>query len=107
MNKILAVLALAGVALSVPAHAEKICLDTRKMVSSESKDGRTMVFKMRDGRTYVNHLQGYCSDLRYTGFVWQLPSSDTSVCEFQNTFQVINSGQSCTLGKFDPVTTGN
>jgi hypothetical protein len=104
MKKIMAVLALAGVAVSMPAYAAKVCLDTRKMVSSDSKDGRTMVFKMRDGSTYVNHLQGYCPDLKYTGFVWLMHSGDTNVCEMENTFQVIQSGQSCTLGKFDPPT---
>ena len=102
MKKILIALAMAGVAVSIPAQARNLCLDTRKMVSSDSKDGKTMVFKMRDGSTYVNHLQGYCSDLRYTGFVWRLQSGDTTVCEFENTFQVIDSGQTCTLGKFDP-----
>ena len=104
MNKILAILALAGVTVSVPAYAQKICLDTRKMVSSDSKDGRTMLFKMRDGSTYVNHLQGYCPDLKFMGFVWQLHSGDTNVCEFENTFSVLQSGQSCTLGKFEPTT---
>ena len=41
-----------------PAYAENMCIDTRDIVSSKSKDGKTMVFKMRDGRTLVNHLQG-------------------------------------------------
>src|SRR6187399_1008113 len=104
MRKILAVLALAGTVVCVPAYAERICLDTRKMVSSDSKDGRTMVFKMRDGSTYVNHLQGFCPDLKYTGFAWQMHAGDTNVCEFENTFSVLQSGQSCTLGKFDPPT---
>lgn len=104
MKKILAILALAGVTVSVPAHAEKICLDTRKMVTSDSKDGRTMLFRMRDGSTYVNHLQGYCPDLKFTGFVWRLQAGDTKVCEFENTFSVLQSGQSCTLGKFEPTT---
>ena len=103
MKKILTVLTLTGTlagALAVPAHANT-CLDIRKMVSSTSKDGKVMVFKMRDGTTWVNHLKGYCSDLKYTGFVWQLPSGDTNVCENQNTFNVLQSGQTCTLGKFD------
>ena len=107
MRKFLAVLALAGVAFSLPAHAQKVCLDTLKMVSSDSKDGRTMVFKMRDGRTFVNHLQGYCPDLRYTGFSWHLQAGDTNVCENENSFQVLQSFQSCTLGKFDPPTSAN
>jgi hypothetical protein len=104
MKYILVLLALAGVVVSAPAYAAKTCLDTRKMVSSESKDGRTMVFKMRDGSTYVNHLQGFCPDLKFTGFAWQLHAGDTNVCENENTFQVLQSGQSCTLGKFDAPT---
>jgi hypothetical protein len=104
MNKILATLALAGVMVSVPAFAQKICLDTRKMVRSDSKDGRTMLFKMRDGSTYVNHLQGFCPDLKFAGFIWQLHGGDTKVCEFENTFHVLQSGQICTLGKFEPTT---
>ena len=104
MKKIVAALALMGVVVSIPAYAEKICLDTRKMVSSDSKDGRTMVFKMRDGNTYVNHLQGYCPDLKFTGFAWQLHGGDTNVCENENTFSVLQSGQICSLGKFDPPT---
>jgi hypothetical protein len=102
MKTILALSALAGVAVSMPAHADKICLDTRKMVSSESKDGRTMVFKMRDGTTLVNHLRGYCPDLKFTGFAWTLQAGDTRVCENENSFQVLQSFQTCTLGKFDP-----
>ena len=104
MKKIVAALALASVMVSVPAYAAKVCLDVRKMVSSTSKDGRIMVFKMRDGSTYVNHLQGFCPDLKYMGFVWQMPSGDTNVCENENTFRVLDSGQNCTLGKFDPPT---
>ena len=104
MKKIVAALTLASALFSVPAYAEKICLDTRKMVSSNSKDGRIMVFKMRDGSTYVNHLQGFCPDLKYMGFAWVMPAGDTNVCENENTFRVLESGQNCTLGKFDPPT---
>ena len=104
MKKILPALTLAGVltglAIAAPAYANT-CLDTRKMVSSSSKDGRIMVFKMRDGATWVNHLQGFCPDLKFTGFTWQLHAGDTNVCENENTFSVLQSGQSCTLGKFD------
>src|SRR4051794_12001910 len=101
MRKTLAMLALAGLTVSVPAHADKVCLDIRKMVSSESKDGRTMVFKMRDGTTLVNHLRGYCPDLKFAGFSWRLQAGDTRVCEDENSFQVLESFQTCTLGKFD------
>jgi hypothetical protein len=106
MKKILTVLTLTGTlagilaGLAAPAYAN-ICLDTRKMVSSASKDGRIMVFKMRDGTTWVNHLRGYCPDLKFTGFAWRLQAGDTNVCENENTFSVLQSAESCTLGKFD------
>ena len=35
------------------------------------QDGKTMVFKMKDGRTLVNHLHGICPDLKFNGFAWQ------------------------------------
>ena len=41
-------LALAGVVIAGPAFAAKTCIDTRKIVSSKSDDGKTMVFKMKN-----------------------------------------------------------
>jgi hypothetical protein len=102
MKKLVAVLAFAGVTFAIPALARNMCIDSRDIVSSNSKDGRTMVFKMRDGRTLVNHLRGVCSDLKFNGFVWRLQSGDTQVCENTQSLQVIQSGQICVLGKFDP-----
>ena len=106
MKKLLSVLTLTGIltgtlaGLAAPAHAN-ICLDIRQMVSSTSKDGRTMVFKMKDGTTWVNHLQGFCPDLKFMGFAWRLESGDTQVCERQQSFQVLQSPEFCVLGNFD------
>src|SRR5438067_1008254 len=98
-----AALGLTGLVLAAaPASAANQCINIRDIDSSESKDGRIMVFKMKDGTVLVNHLQGFCPDLKYTGFAWQMPSSDTNACERQSTFRVLESGQTCTLGKFDP-----
>jgi hypothetical protein len=106
MKKLLTTLTLIGTltgtlaGLAAPATAN-ICLDIRQMVSSSSKDGKTMVFKMKDGTTWVNHLQGYCPDLKFMGFAWRLQSGDTEVCERQQSFQVLQSPEVCVLGKFD------
>jgi hypothetical protein len=105
MRKILTVLVLAGVAASAPAYAANMCIDVRDIVSNQSKDGKTMVFKMKDGRTLVNHLQGVCPDLKFYGVVWQLHSGDTKVCEREQSFGVVNSPEICVLGKFDEPTT--
>ena len=104
MKRLLTALVLAGMAAAAPAWAQNVCIDSRDIVSSNSKDGKTMVFKMRDGRTFVNHLQGACPDLKFNGYIWVLRSGDTKVCERQQTLQVIQSGQVCALGKFDPPT---
>jgi hypothetical protein len=108
MKKIAAALALAGIlaGLAAPAYANT-CLDIREMVSSASKDGKIMVFKMRDGTTWVNHLQDSCPDLKFMGFAWQLHSGDTKVCENEQSFQVLQSMEVCVLGKFDPPTMEN
>lgn len=105
MKYLVPALGMAALVLAaVPASAANRCIEIRDIKSSESKDGRTMVFKMKDGTTLVNHLQGYCPDLKFTGFAWQMPSSDTHACERQSTFRVLQSGQICTLGAFDPPT---
>ncbi len=101
MKKQVAALVLAGVAFAAPAHAAKMCINSREIVSSDSKDGRTLVLKMRDGRTLVNHLQGVCSDLKFNGYVWVLRGGDTQVCENEQSLRVLQSGQVCVLGKFD------
>jgi hypothetical protein len=97
-----AALGLTGLMLAAPASAANKCIDTRDIVSSQSKDGRTMVFKMKDGTVLVNHLQGYCPDLKFTGFAWKLHGGDNQACERESTFQVLQSMESCTLGAFDP-----
>jgi hypothetical protein len=90
------------VVASSPALADKICIDTRDIKSSKSTDGRTIVFKMEDGTTLVNHLQGYCPDLKFFGYTWILRSGDMYVCENSQPLRVNQSMQICTLGKFDP-----
>ena len=100
MKTIIAAIALAAVT-AVPASANT-CVRQREIVSTHSDDGKNLIFRMHDGRVLVNHLQGICTDLRYEGFVWNVPGTE-DICENQQTFQVIQSGQSCTLGKFEVV----
>jgi hypothetical protein len=101
MKMITAILFLT-VAVATPATA-KICVQSRDILSTDSKDGKLMTFKMRDGSVLVNHLHGICSDLRFEGFVWVLRGGTDDICENQQTLKVIRSGQTCLLGKFDVV----
>jgi hypothetical protein len=100
MKTIIATFALAAATI-MPASANT-CILQRDIISTHSDDGKRLYFHMRDGRTLVNHLQGICTDLRYEGFVWKVPGTE-DICEYQQSFTVIRSGQSCTLGKFEVV----
>ena len=99
--KMISAILFATVAVATPATA-KMCVQSRDILSTDSKDGKLMTFKMRDGSVLVNHLKGVCSDLRFEGFVWELRGND-DICENQQTLKVIRSGQTCLLGKFDVV----
>jgi hypothetical protein len=100
MKMIIAILALTAAAVS-PATA-KMCVQSRDILSTNSKDGKLMTFKMRDGSVLVNHLQGVCSDLKFEGFTWVLRGNN-DICENEQSLKVIRSGQTCLLGKFDVV----
>jgi hypothetical protein len=100
MKTIIATIALAATTV-MPASAN-ICVMQRDIESTHSEDGRNLFFRMHDGRILVNRLQGVCTDLRYEGFVWKVPGTE-EICEYQQSFNVIRSGQSCTLGKFEVV----
>src|SRR5271170_1152069 len=97
---VLAGLVLAGALAASPASA-RVCLNTRDIVGSTSKDGKILDFTMRDGTLYRNHLQGVCSDLRFEGFEWVIHGPE-EVCENMQSLRVLRSGQVCVLGKFDP-----
>jgi hypothetical protein len=101
MKMIIAATALA-IAAASPASAANMCVQQRDILGTHTDDGKLLTFKMRDGRVLVNHLQGICSDLRFEGFAWNVPGTQ-DICENQQTLKVINSGQTCTLGKFDVI----
>ena len=100
MKILMASLALSAALVASPALARGVCVQNRDIISTHSEDGKLLTVKLRDGRTLVNHLQGRCTDLRYEGLAWNVPGTG-EICEYEQSFKVINSGQSCTLGKFD------
>jgi hypothetical protein len=93
-----ALLLAAGV---LPVQAATICISTRDIVDSQPQDdGKAILFKMRDGSTWRNDLQGACPDLKFDGFAWTIRDPDEQVCEHQQSLRVLRSGQICVLGKF-------
>jgi hypothetical protein len=100
MKTIIIAMALVA-AMAVPASAN-MCIRQRDILGTNSKDGKNLTFRMRDGRVLVNHLQGNCSDLRFEGFAWSVPGTE-DICENQQSLHVLRSGQTCVLGKFEVV----
>ena len=105
MKKFLTGLCLAAAAaaltLALATPAQALCVSERDIVNTTpSNDGKLLTLKMRDGRLLVNHLQGICSDLKFNGFVWVLHGTN-DVCENMNSIRVLQSGQTCLLGRFE------
>lgn len=99
-----AALGLTLTAVAMPALAAPICISTRDITGQtiEGK-GKAIVFHMRNGTYMRNTLKGVCPDLVFDGFVWTVRNPDQTVCENMQTLRVLNSGEICTLGKFDQV----
>jgi hypothetical protein len=86
-----------------PAMAASVCLRVRDIRNSDAaKDGGSITFKMADGKTYRNDLEGKCQDLWFNGFTWTLHSDQ--VCDGELGIKVLRSGEVCKLGKFTEVT---
>jgi len=90
-----------GLLAATVLPAQALCVSERDIVSTTpSNDGKQLTFKMRDGRVLVNRLQGVCRDLRFNGFVWVLRGNN-DICENMQSLRVLQSGQTCMLGKFE------
>jgi hypothetical protein len=100
-----AALATMAAIASPAAAAGKICISTRNIVSSTpQQNGAVILFKMRDGATWRNDLNGRCPDLKFNGFAWTLRNPGETVCENEQSLRVLRSGEVCTLGKFTQIT---
>jgi hypothetical protein len=92
-------------AAAQPAPAAPRCIDVKDIASTDSKDGKTMTFRLKNGMTTVNTLRTQCDSLRFGGFVWDT-SPIGEVCANAQTFRTLTTGEICRLGEFSaPVKT--
>ncbi len=68
------------------------------------KDGRSILYTMRDGSVWRNDLRGVCKDARWNGFGYSTANPQSSICENEQTLVVFRSGETCGLGNFTQVT---
>jgi hypothetical protein len=95
--------AYALLALTAGAQAAT-CLNTSQITGTDSKDGKTLTLRMRDGKVWQGELKGSCSEIRFTGFAWDVQGG--RICENMQTLRTSQGGV-CVLGKLTQTAAGN
>lgn len=90
----------AGLLLALAGPASATCLRLQDMKDAQAPDGKTLIVTMNNGKVWHNRLVGSCSELKWQGFAWTTHSDD--VCDREQSLRVLNSGQICQLGVFEP-----
>jgi hypothetical protein len=79
------------------------CVSPRDIDTTTPISDREIVFKMRNGKTWLNTLPTNCPGLKFEGgFSWEI-HGDT-ICANSQIFRVLRRGSVCTLGAFTPYT---
>ncbi|RYD48457.1 MAG: hypothetical protein EOP60_15670 [Sphingomonadales bacterium] len=93
---------------ATPAGAPVSCVTLTQIQSTQVRDGATIDFKMRGGKTYRNNLDGgACPQLAFEKrFTYKV--SGNQLCSVDTitvlTEPGLSRGASCGLGQFQPVT---
>ena len=81
------------------AGGDTSCLPTFQIKQTvASQDERSITFKMKDGKTYVNTLPAQCRGLNLHGFIYTSRTTN-EVCAGQG-IQLVQTGTVCSLGTF-------
>jgi hypothetical protein len=76
------------------------CLRIYDITQTKALDPQTILFRMRDGRVWLNSLHGSCPGLKYDGFEYATTASD--ICANMQSIHVLETRQTCLLGEFSP-----
>jgi hypothetical protein len=87
-----------GTASIAPAAAAPVCLNSYYIDRTTVVDGKTILFRMKNGAVWRNTLRTTCSGLRFNGFVYTLQTAE--ICGDLQSIQVLHTGEVCLLGKF-------
>src|SRR5438477_247468 len=98
-----ALLLAAPVSVAVPAAAPRsanVCLYVRDVQRTETRDDRTILFHMRDGKVWRNTLKTVCPMLKISPFTQVLQTDQ--ICANHQIIHLALTGNSCVLGDFTP-----
>jgi hypothetical protein len=80
-----------------------MCVSPRDIASTTPLSDREILFKMRNGKMWLNTLPQNCPGLKFEGgFIWEIHGD--SICAKLQTFRVLRRGTVCMLGEFSPYT---
>jgi hypothetical protein len=94
-----------GIAQAPASSPGTVCLNLREIQRTEVQDDRTILFHMRNGAIWQNRLRQICPMLKTSPWTQVLHGAD-QVCSNQQFIHVIQTGDTCSLGAFTPVSTG-
>ncbi|HEY1630387.1 MAG TPA: hypothetical protein VGF56_03690 [Rhizomicrobium sp.] len=80
---------------------DKTCLQTRDIDHTHAVDATNVLFYMRNGQVWQNHLAGPCPGLKFHGFSYTAHDTD-EVCSNEQGIRVLVTNQVCQLGAFSP-----
>lgn len=95
-----------GAAFAQPAGVgtttggKHICLWTYNIDHTHVVNPRTVLFYMKDGHVWANHLRSPCPGLSFHGFSYVTRSDQ--ICGPEIGIRVIRTGEVCALGEFYP-----
>ena len=92
-------LAAPAIAEAADAPAASLCIRERDIRDSKTPDDRTLVFRLNNGKTYVNTLISNCPGLSFYGFAYD-GSPNGELCGNLTTIRVLRQGSACLLGPF-------
>jgi hypothetical protein len=83
---------------------DKTCLQTRDIDHTHAVDATNVLFYMKNGKVWQNHLAGPCPGLKFHGFSFVARGTD-EVCSNEQGIRVLVTDQVCQLGAFTPAGT--
>jgi len=104
MRKLVSVLAAAAMAAGAlsPALAAPVCLTNYLIDHTSVKDPQTILFYMKNGAVYANHLRSACPGLNFHGFVMNIRGGNDQICSNEGGITVLVTHEVCQLGAFTP-----
>ncbi|MBV8977205.1 MAG: hypothetical protein JO261_06625 [Alphaproteobacteria bacterium] len=85
-----------------PAVAAPVCLTSYLIDHSSVKDPQTLLFYMKDGSVYANHLLAACPGLNFHGYVMNIRGGNAQICSNQESISVLVTHEVCQMGAFTP-----